>query len=91
MFAFLIHPNTKTSILDIVGLQLEKNDKDNYDVIDLTFMGAGEKKGIKFYDEVTHIEISSLDRPAKEFIYILGLLLLLLTILSQKRKLTKNI
>ena len=91
MFAFLIHPNSKTSIHDIVGLQLEKNDKDNYDVIDLTFMGAGEKKGIQFYDEVTDIEISSLDRPAKEFIYILGLLLLLLTILSQKRKLTKNI
>ena len=52
-------------------------------------MGPGEKKGIKFYDEVTKVEISSLDRPAKEYVYIFGLLLLLLTLFLQKRRLKK--
>ena len=91
MFAFMIEPNTTTSILDRIGLELEKNDSDNYDVVNLNYMGAGEKKGIQFYDEVTQLEISSLDRVNKEYVYIFGLFLLLLTILSQKRKLTKNI
>ena len=87
MFAFMIEPNTTTSILERVGLELEKNDSDNYDVVNLDYMGAGEKKGIKFYDEVTKLEISSLDRINKEYVYIFGFLLLLLTIVSQKRRL----
>ena len=53
-------------------------------------MGPGEKKGIKFYDEVTKLEISSLDRINKEYVYIFGFLLLLLTIVSQKRRLKKS-
>ena len=54
-------------------------------------MGPGEEKGIKFYDEVTKLEISSLDRPNKEFVYIFGFFLLLLTFVSQKRRFKKNI
>ena len=53
-------------------------------------MGAGEKKGIEFYDEVTHMEISSIDRPKKEYIYIFGILLLSLVLYSQKRQLNFN-
>ena len=50
-------------------------------------MGEGEKIGIQFYDEVTKLEISSIDRPAKEYIYLFGLLLVMLTFFSQKRQL----
>ena len=53
-------------------------------------MGAAEKKGMQFYDEVTRMEISSLDRPKKEYIYIFGLLLLLLTLYLQRRQLSKS-
>ena len=49
-------------------------------------MGAGEEKGIRFYDEVNKIEISSLDRPPKEYVYIFGLLLLFLTLYSQRKR-----
>ena len=91
MFAFMIEPNTSTSVLDLIGLELEKNDNDNYDVVNLNYMGAGEKKGIQFYDEVTKIEISSLDRINKEYVYIFGFILLLITIYSQMRQLSKKI
>ena len=90
MFAFLIDPDTTVSVLDLTGLELEKNKNNNYDVVNLTYMGAAEKKGIEFYDEVTHMEISSIDRPKKEYIYIFGILLLSLVLYSQKRQLHFN-
>jgi len=57
----------------------------------LHYMGAGEIKGIQFYDEVTKMEISTLDRINKEYVYIFGFLLLLLTIVSQQRRLKRNV
>ena len=66
---------------------LEKNENDYYDVVNMEYMGEGEKIGIQFYDEVTKLEISSIDRPAKEYIYLFGLLLVMLTLFSQKRRL----
>ena len=51
-----------------------------------------EKKiGINFYDEITKIEINSLNRPAKEYIYLFGFILLLLTFISQKSRNNKNL
>ena len=64
MFAFEIKPNMKTSITDLIGLELEKNNNNNYDVVNLTYMGEREKRGIQFYDEVTKLEISSVNRPS---------------------------
>ena len=90
MFVFPIEPNTKASVLEISGLELEKNDNDNFEVVNLVFMGPAEQKGMDFFDEVTRIEISSLDRPAKEYVYLVGLLVLLLTFYSQRRRITKN-
>ena len=90
MFVFLIEPNTKASVLEISGLELEKNDNDNFEVVNLVFMGPAEQKGMDFFDEVTRIEISSLDRPAKEYVYLVGLLVLLLTFYSQRRRMTKS-
>ena len=89
MFVFPIEPNTKASVLEISGLELEKNDNDNFEVVNLVFMGPAEQKGMDFFDEVTRIEISSLDRPAKEYVYLVGLLVLLLTFYSQRRRITK--
>ena len=89
MFAFMIDPKSKTSVLELTGLELDKNENENYDVVNLTFMGPGEKKGIQFYDEVTRIEISTIDRPNKEYTYLFGLLVLMLVIFSQYKKLKK--
>jgi len=90
MFVFPIEPNTKASVLEISGLELEKNNNDNFEVVNLEFMGPAEQKGMDFFDEVTRIEISSLDRPAKEYVYLVGLLVLLLTFYSQRRRITKS-
>ena len=91
MFAFLIEPNTNISVLDLTGLELEKNNQDNYEVVNLNFMGPGEKKGMQFYDEITKMEISSLDRPQKEYVYIFGILLLFLTYILKEDKLIRII
>ena len=90
MFVFPIEQNTKASVLEISGLELEKNDNDNFEVVNLVFMGPAEQKGMDFFDEVTRIEINSLDRPAKEYVYLVGLLVLLLTFYSQRRRMTKS-
>ena len=90
MFVFPINPNTKASVLEISGLELEKNDDGNLKVVNLVFMGPAEQKGMDFFDEVTRIEISSLDRPAKEYVYLVGLLVLLLILYSQRRRITKS-
>ena len=90
MFVFPIEPNTKASVLEISGLELEKNDNGNFEVVNLVFMGPAEQKGMDFFDEVTRVEISSLDRPAKEYVYLVGLLVLLLTFYSQRRRIAKS-
>ena len=90
MFAFLVESNTTTSVLDLTGLELEKNNNGKYDVVNLSYMGAAETKGMQFYDEVTRMEINSLDRPQKEYVYIFGLFLLFLTIYSQRRQMIKS-
>jgi TRAP transporter 4TM/12TM fusion protein len=87
MFAFEVNSNQSISVLNLIGVDLEKNENNNYDVVNLEYMGPGEKIGIRFYDEVTKLEISSIDRPPKEYIYLFGLFMLMLTIFTQKRKL----
>jgi hypothetical protein len=87
MFAFAVKPNQSISILDLTGINLEKNKNGYYDVVNMEYMGEGEKIGIQFYDEITKLEISSVDRPPKEYIYLFGILLLMLTLFSQKKRL----
>ena len=48
-------------------------------------MGIAEKKGIKFYDEITKIDLSSDQRLPKELVYIFGLLMLSIVIYTQKK------
>jgi len=90
MFAFLVEPNTNSSLTEITGLELEKNEKQNYEVTNLAFMGEAEEKGMDFYDEITRIEISSLNRPAKEYVYLIGLLTLFIVIFSQRRRVLRS-
>ena len=87
MFAFLVEPKTSKSVLQLTGIELEKNSNNNFDVVNLEFMGPGEKKGMDFYDEVTKLEINSLDRPPKEIVYIFGLIILGLVLFNQRRRL----
>ena len=90
MFAFLVEPNTNSSLTEITGLELEKNEKQNYEVTNLAFMGEAEEKGMDFYDEITRIEINSLNRPAKEYVYLIGLLTLFIVIFSQRRRMLRS-
>ena len=87
MFAFLVESKTSKSVLQLTGIELEKNSNNNFDVVNLEFMGPGEKKGMDFYDEVTKLEINSLDRPPKELVYIFGLIILGLVLFNQRRRL----
>ena len=50
MFAFAVKPHQSISVLDLTGIILEKNDNDYYDVVNMEYMGEGEKIGIQFYD-----------------------------------------
>ena len=90
MFAFLVEPNTNSSLTEITGLELEKNEKQNYEVTNLAFMGEAEEKGMDFYDEVTRIEINSLNRPAKEYVYLIGLLTLFIVVFFQRRRMLRS-
>jgi len=67
-----------------------KNSNNNFDVVNLEFMGPGEKKGMDFYDEVTRIEINSLNRPAKEYVYLIGLLTLFIVVFFQRRRMLRS-
>ena len=87
MFAFAVNPDQSISVSDLTGIDLLKNENGNYDVVNMQYLGEGERIGIQFYDEVTKLEISSIDRPAKEYIYLFGLLLLMLTLFLQKKRL----
>ncbi len=89
MFAFPIEPSS-TSLAEVTGLEIDKNSNNNFEVVNLSFMGPGEEIGMEFYDEITKIEVSSISRPPKEYIYIFGLLLLVLTYASQKSRMKKN-
>ena len=87
LFTFPVDINSTKSILDIAEIEVSKTADKKLEISNLTFMGEGEKRGLDFYDEITGIDISSDFQPPKEFIYILGLFLLSMTIISQKRRL----
>ena len=85
MFAFQIEPGANKNIPDLVGIELETNKNDNFDVINLGYNSPAEKIGMDFYDEITRIEISSVNRPPKEYVYIIAFILLLLITYSQHK------
>ena len=89
LFTFPIEINSTKSILDIAEIEVIRTAEGKLEISNLTFMGEGEKRGLDFYDEITDIDISSNFQPPKELIYILGLFLLSIVIVFQKRRLKK--
>mgnify|MGYP001171857209 FL=1 len=90
LFVFPIEKNEKKSILEVLEIEVELNKFQNFEIINLKFMGVGEKNGLDFYDEITRIEKSTDFQPPKEYIYILGILILFITIVSQRSGLMKK-
>ena len=70
------------------GLKIEKEKDGRFAVADLTPNGAAEKVKMDFGDYVTAVEIEQIDRPAKEFVYPIALILLggVLLIQNGRRK-----
>ena len=89
LFVFPIDKQTSFSLLELTGIDIEANNNGFHDVVNMEFMGQAEKMGIQFYDEITNIDISTIGRPAKEYVYIFGLLLLLLTVQLQRISIKK--
>ena len=85
MFAFEIKPGENKNIPDLVGIELEKNENNNFDVVNMNFNSPAEQRGVDFYDEITRIEVSSIDRPPKEYIYVFAFILLIGVTYLQRR------
>jgi TRAP transporter 4TM/12TM fusion protein len=73
-----------------IGKRIESTLKPNADkrlnISDIKFNGVGEKAGLIFGDFVTEIDIEQSDRPAKEWVYPLALLLLIFVFFIQTIK-----
>lgn len=88
---FVISPaettaNQNQALNDRTGLTLELEDDGRLYVANTQFNGPAEKAGVTFGDYITTIDVEQLDRPAKEWIYPLGYLLLGLLLLFQSFK-----
>jgi TRAP transporter 4TM/12TM fusion protein len=70
------------------GLKIAKEKDGRFAVADLTPSGAAEKVKMDFGDYVTAVEVEQIDRPAKEFVYPIALILLggVLLIQNSRRK-----
>lgn len=68
------------------GVALEPAEDGDLEVADLEFMGAGEKAGLMFGDLVTAVDVERRDRPASEWAYLAGLLIIALVLALQRRR-----
>ena len=73
-------------LAEVWGGNLQREENGRYSISDLAFMGAAEKAGIAFGDYVTSIDIEQVDRPPKEIIYPIALLILSIVIIGQRRR-----
>ncbi len=90
LFVFEVPAGTRdTPLSELIGVSLEPED-DRYWVSDLAFRGAAEAKGMFFGDYVTDITVQSLDRPPRELVYPLVLVLLALVVAAQHRRRTAS-
>ena len=85
LFTFEIPKNTEKSLEDFIGIEVVKKSNGNYEITNTDFMGKAEKRGLKFYDKITKIDINSIERPVKEYIYVIGMFLLLIVFYTQKK------
>ena len=59
-------------------------------VTDMAFNGLAEKSGMDFGDYVTAMDIEQIARPAKEWVYLPALIILLGVVLAQRRRMKRN-
>jgi len=71
------------------GLELTE-DEGKLIVENIEFGGAAEKQQIDFDFEISSVQVKNLDRPAKQWFYILGIGLLALVWFSQKARIRKH-
>ncbi len=88
---FVIAPTGGTNVpgLDLskrIGLTLEQQTEGTFNVANTKFKGPAESVGVTFGDVITSIDFENKERPAKEWIYPLGLILLGLILLFQNHK-----
>lgn len=66
-----------------IGATLNREKDGRYSVSNTVFQGAGEKAGLTFGDYVTNVDVEQFGRPAKEWVYPIGFLILGLVFLLQ--------
>ncbi len=71
---------------EIWGMELKKGNDSRYNVTNLGFLGAAEKAGMVNGDFVTDIDVEQVDRPPKELVYPVMLLLLAFVVMGQRRR-----
>ena len=74
------------SVTGRTGVALEPVGDGDLEVADLVFMGVGEKAGLMFGDLVTAVDVERRDRPASEWAYLAGLLIIALVLALQRRR-----
>ena len=74
------------SIGERAGLTLDLGSDGRFNVSNTKFNGPGETVGITFGDYVTAVDVEQIGRPAKEWIYLIGLALLGLVFFWQAGK-----
>ena len=72
------------------GLKIAKEKDGRYSVADLTPNGMAEKIKMDFGDFVTAVEVEQIDRPAKELVYPIALILLGGVLLTQNGRRKKG-
>ena len=86
---FVIPPESMAngdSLNERLGISVEQEEGRGLLVNNLQFNGPAELAGLTFGDNIDEIDIAELDRPAKEWVYILGFLVLGVVILTQSMK-----
>ena len=85
LFVFEIPAKKEINITNYIGFEIRELENKNYEITNTTFNGFAEKKGIRFYDLITKIDIENKNRPIKEIIYLFGIFSILIVFLTQKR------
>ena len=83
---FVIPPDSRTGTGGPgteLGFAVVPEEGDGFLVTDLQFNGPAERAGLAFGDVIRAIDAEEIGRPAKEWVYPLGFLLLALVILTQ--------
>ena len=91
---FVIKPlegasETQLNLSDRAGLTVEA-ESDSLYVSNIVYKGLAETSGVTFGDLVTGVEVEVDDRPAKEWVYLLGFFVLGMVIFYQQIKSRRN-